>query len=510
MDTDNNDIDIYCSENRPDPCGLVIFGASGDLTHRKLIPALFSLYERQLMPERFFVLGCGRSPLENDDFRKKMQDSLMQSKQADRSQVQAFLQNCSYISGEYDDPGLYRKIGDFFTIIGNGEFERSTMLFYLSTPPTVYQVIVDMLGKSSLVSKTDPDSSRFRVVIEKPFGRDLASAVELDDNIHNVLSEHQIYRIDHYLGKETVQNMLIFRFANAIFEPIWNRRYIDNVQILVAEKLGVEHRAGYFEQSGLLRDMFQNHMLQMLSLVAMEPPSSFNADHVRDEKVKLLRAVRPFPSDDLDNWIVRGQYEEGQLDGVTVPGYHDEKGTAPDSTIETFVSAKLMIDNWRWQGVPFHISSGKRLKKRISEIAIVFKEVPHSMFKHYLPSELSRNILIMNVQPHEGISLRIEAKQPGGKLCMSSLDLDFRFRDVFGQDPPDAYERLLLDCMTGDQTLFIRHDDMVAAWSLFTPVLDAWRENPDCSPLYGYPAGSWGTKEAKKLLAHDQRYWRMK
>ncbi|MFC1607152.1 glucose-6-phosphate dehydrogenase [Candidatus Latescibacterota bacterium] len=509
---EQNDINYesFCTENKPDPCGLVIFGASGDLTRRKLLPALFSLFERQLMPEHFFVIGCGRSTMSDTEFRTVVRDSLRSAAGVTMTRMNPFTRRCFYVSGDYKNLTLYKKIKRKIATANRGGAKYCDTVFYLSTPPAVYQPIVEMLGETGLVNGSGGSKSCSRVVIEKPFGRNLSNARELDNAIHRVLSEDQIYRIDHYLGKETVQNMLIFRFANAIFEPIWNRRYIDNVQILVSETLGVEHRAGYFEQAGLLRDMFQNHMLQMLSLVAMEAPASFEADHVRDEKVKLLRAVRPFPLDDIDNWIVRGQYQKGKVDGRVVPGYCEEPGVAPDSNIETFVSTKLMIDNWRWQGVPFHLSSGKRLPKRLSEIAIVFKEVPHSMFKGYSTSELSRNLLIMNVQPHEGISLRIEAKHPGAKLCMKSLNLDFRFRDVFGENSPDAYERLLLDCMTGDQTLFIRKDDMEVAWSLFTPILDIWRDNPEASPLYHYPAGSWGLTEARRLLAHEQRYWRLK
>jgi len=512
MDTNRSDIVSdakVCEENVPEPCGLVIFGASGDLTKRKLIPALFNLFDRMLMPDHFFVIGTGRSPLTDGEFRQKIRESLTSVKKITRSQLNYFTKKCFYVAGSYNDPSLFKTIAKKITRLNKGGYEHSNTVFYLSTPPSVYESIVEMLGVSGLVRKTGPEASRARVVIEKPFGRDLESAMELDTNIHRHLSEDQIYRIDHYLGKETVQNILMFRFANAIFEPVWNRRYIDNVQIVVSESIGVEHRAGYFEQSGYLRDMFQNHMLQMLSLVAMEPPASFDANDVRNEKVKLLRALRLFPVDNLDNWIMRGQYVRGKVGDHEVPGYREETGVSPDSQIETFVAARLMIDNWRWQGVPFHLSAGKRLVKRLSEIAIVFKEVPHSMFQQYLPESLSKNILILNVQPHEGVSLRIEAKSPGDKLCMSNLNLEFRYKDVFGKDLPDAYERLLLDCMLGDQTLFIRSDDMEVAWSLFTPVLNVWRDKPQSSPLYTYPAGTWGIKDAKKLLSHDERYWRL-
>ena len=509
MDNDETDInyeDRFCIENVPEPCGLVIFGASGDLTKRKLIPALFNLFNRMLMPDYFFIIGTGRSPLTDGKFRQEVRESITTVKEVTRSQMNFFAKRCYFVAGEYNDLSLYRKISTKIMKLKRNGYEQRNTVFYLSTPPSVYETIIEMLGVSGLVKKTWPETLQTRVVIEKPFGHDLESAKELDRNIHRYLTEDQIYRIDHYLGKETVQNILMFRFANAIFEPVWNRRYVDNVQIVVTETIGIEHRAGYFEQSGLLRDMFQNHMLQMLSLVAMEPPASFDANDVRDEKVKLLRAVRPFPLNDLDNWVVRGQYQRGKIGGKEVPEYREEKGVSPDSQIETYVAAKLMIDNWRWQGVPFHISSGKRLNKRLSEIAIVFKEVPHSMFQKILPDLLSKNILILNVQPHEGVSLRIEAKSPGGKLCMSNINLEFCYKDIFGHELPDAYERLLLDCMLGDQTLFIRSDDLEVAWSLFTPVLSTWRDDPQSCPLYSYPAGSRGIAEAGKLLPHYKRY----
>ena len=496
-----------CSEYAPESCGLVIFGASGDLAARKLFPSLYNLYERGLLPEHMFVLGCGRSLMDDGTFRARVRAALVAAGKKSGNGIETFSKRFFYTSGDYHDPLLYENILGRIKGFCRGE-GFSGFVFYLSIPPSLYGPVIDRLGSSGIVSAFGDDPRRVRVVIEKPFGYDLDSALALDHDIHHVLREEQVYRIDHYLGKETVQNILMFRFANAVFEPIWNRRYIDNIQITVAETVGVEHRAGYYEHAGLLRDMFQNHMLQMLSLVAMEPPASFDADRVRDEKVKLLRAVRPFPRDDLGRWIVRGQYGSGKRDGVDLTAYRNEAGVAPDSDTETYVAAKFMVDNWRWQGVPFYIRSGKRLPVRVSEIAIVFKDVPHSMFPSVASSDLTRNALVLNVQPDEGMSLSFQAKNPGPKLCMNTLSLDFRYRDVFGFDPPDAYERLLLDCMLGDQTLFIRRDDMEVAWSLITPVLEAWHDNPESCPLCQYNSGSWGPPEAAELPGRDGRTWR--
>jgi glucose-6-phosphate 1-dehydrogenase len=343
------------------------------------------------------------------------------------------------------------------------------------------------------------------VVVEKPFGRDLESAVALNATLRENLAEEQLYRMDHYLGKDTVQNVLMLRFANAIFEPIWNQKYIDHVEITVAETVGVEHRAGYFEQAGLLRDIFQNHMIQMLALAASEPPVSFEPNRLRDERVKLIRSIRPFPVGDLDQWIIRGQYGPGRIFDQDVPGYRDEERVAPDSRTETFVAAKLLIDNWRWRGVPFYLRAGKRLARRLSRIAVVFKNVPHSIFAPIAAAELSPNVLVFKVQPEEGVALTIEAKGPGPRMCLNSLTMSFSYRDALETQLPNAYERLLLDCMLGDQSLFLREDSVEAAWALVTPVLEAWEE--DTSPLPVYPAGTWGPAEADALIQRDGRQW---
>lgn len=496
-----------CTEMRSGSFGLVIFGASGDLTHRKLIPALFNLYRRELLSGNFYILGCARTRMTDEEFQKKVRSSIIERfGNASTSDLDTFVSQCAYHAGDYQDSETYDLLAKRLNQLDNDYSTGCNHIFYLATPPNLYCPVASHLSSSGLTEELEDDLPYVHVVVEKPYGRDLESAIELDRELHKSLTERQIYRIDHYLGKETVQNILMFRFANAVFEPIWNRRYVDHVQITVAENLGVGHRAGYFEQSGLLRDMFQNHMLQMLTLVAMEPPSSFDADRVRDERVKLMRSIRPFPLDDMENCIVRGQYISGAIDGASVPGYRQEPGIADGSRIETYMAAKLFIDNWRWQGVPFYLRSGKRLKRKISEIAITFKRVPHSMFAPLAPNELTRNVLVMNVQPEEGIALTIQAKNPGAKLCMKSLTMDFRYHDIFGIELPDAYERLLLDCAKGDQTLFWRSDGIEASWSLITPVLKKW-EAEGC-PLGFYESGTWGPREADELLKRDGRQWR--
>lgn len=496
----------FCIETRPEASGIIIFGASGDLTGRKLIPALLNLFRRGPLPKRFYVLGAARTPMSDDQFRERLLDDLFRYlKDVNREQAHDFLTHCYYEAGQYDDPDFYRRIQSRMNHLDAHYETVGQHVFYLATPPNLYAPVVQELGRAGMVSHEA--SGWNRVVIEKPFGRDLRSALELDAQLHEVLAEDQLYRIDHYLGKETVQNILMFRFANSIFEPVWNRNYISHVTITVAESIGVGHRAGYFEQAGIMRDMFQNHMMQMLSLVAMEPPASFHDERVRDEKVKLLRSIRPFALDQLDEQIVRGQYEAGSLDGQHLPAYREEPGVAPDSMVETFVAARLMVDNWRWQGVPFYLRSGKRLKRRVSQIAIHFRHVPHSMFSPLQPQDLQPNLLVFNVQPDEGIALRMQAKQPGPKLCMSSLNMAFKYADVFPDETGDAYERLLLDAMLGDQTLFVRSDDMRVAWSLITPVLEKWEQQGQDGAIFPYAPGSWGPIETDVLTRRDGNRW---
>ena len=507
--------DDFCVESKAQPCGIVIFGASGDLTARKLIPALFHLFHRKLLPHNFFIVGCGRSSISSEDFRDKIAAALVDEnnklvandtpyfKEVFYDEILHFVNRCTYVIGEYQENELYLHLSKELKVLNKKFGTGGNHIFYLATPPQLYNVIPRFLSENGLITESGETSPWSRVVVEKPFGHDLASAVRLDTELHEFLSEKQIYRIDHYLGKETVQNILIFRFANAIFEPVWNRHYIDHVQITVSESLGVGHRYGYYEQAGLMRDMFQNHMLQMMALVAMEPPVSFEPDEVRDEKVKLLQSVRKLQED----WIIRGQYIDGVCNGEAVCSYRKEKGVNPHSNRETFVAARLFVDNWRWKDVPFYLRSGKRLPQKVSEIAVFFKKVPHSIFTPISSDDLAPNVLVFHVQPEQGVSLTIHAKRPGPKLCMSSLTMDFNYEEIFGADPPDAYQRLLLDCMLGDQTLFIRHDDMQVAWTLISPILEKWEIDQTAETLYPYPAGTWGPEQSELLLKKDKRKW---
>jgi glucose-6-phosphate 1-dehydrogenase len=499
--------DIICAEIATPSTAMVVFGASGDLTRRKLLVSLFEVFKRDLLNERFYLLGCGRKEVTDEQFRQMAQKAIQESTNENSAEaISFFADKLYYLSGDYSDASLYDKIKVKLAELDKKHKVDGAVVFYLAVPPFLYSTIVERLCSAGLSSRSEPELKRFRLVVEKPFGFSLQSAVELNNKIRGCFDESQVYRIDHYLGKETVQNILIFRFANTIFEPVWNRNYIDSVQITIAETVGVEHRASFYDQTGALRDIFQNHMLQMLALVAMEPPISFEADHVRDEKVKLLRSIRPFNLGELDDFIVRGQYGPGSIDGEKVVGYREEPGVKPKSGMETFVAAKVFIDNWRWKGVPFYMRTGKRLAGKDTEIAITFKQVPHSMFISAGLADMPSNVLALQLQPQEGISLSFQAKQPGSKICIGTLNMSFSYQSVFGISLPEAYQRLLLDCMIGDQTLFTRQDGVEVAWRLLMPVLDAW-QNDDKSP-YEYPAGSSSFPQADSLIESDGRRWR--
>ncbi len=497
------DQDIACAETTAPPTAMVVFGASGDLVARKLLPAIVHIFQRQLLNERFYLLGLGRTDLSDRQFSQIARQAV----DVPTKSAEEFLEKIYYLSGDYADAGFYEKIKARLVELDKKHNVDSNHIFYLAVPPFLYTTIVEQLGSAGLSCSNEPELRRTsKLVVEKPFGRDLQSALELNNTIHRCFDESQIYRIDHYLGKETVQNILMFRFANAIFEPLWNRNYIDHVQITIAESMGIEHRGGYYDKAGALRDMFQNHMLQMLALAAMEPPSSFDADGIRDEKVKLLRAIRPLTLQPWAESIIKGQYVPGVIDGKEVVGYRGEPDISRDSKTETFIAAKLFIDNWRWKDVPFYLRTGKRLACKDTEIAITFKKVPHSMFASSGLCDMPPNVLVLQIQPEEGITLSFQAKRPGSKICMSTLNMNFSYKDVFGIDTPDAYQRLLLDCMLGDQTLFARQDAVQVAWELLTPVLKKW-DNEDSMP-YEYPAGAESFPEADKLIESDGQKWR--
>jgi len=507
-------LDTICVDAAAPPTAMVVFGASGDLAHRKLLPSIAQIQQRGLLSENFFLLGCGRTEFSDEQFRQTARQAIKESAGSTSADaVDAVLQKFYYLSGDYDDPATYERMKQRLAELRKKHGVQGCNMFYLAVPPVLYETVAERLGVAGLSRKEEPQChTQARLVVEKPFGRDIESAAKLNDTISRWFQESQIYRIDHYLGKETVQNIMIFRFANAIFEPIWNRNHVDNVQITIAETLGVEHRASYYDKSGALRDIFQNHMLQMLALVAMEPPISFDADRVRDEKAKLLRSVRPWnfgpkasEDRDMQPGIVRGQYGPGRIDGQQVPGYRSEEGVDPNSRTETFVAARVLIDNWRWNDVPFYLRTGKRMAKKDTEIVVTFKRVPHSLFGSAGLPEMPPNILAFHIQPEEGISLRFQAKRPGSKICMGTLAMSFSYKQVFGVEMPEAYQRLLLDCMAGDQTLFTRFDSVEVAWQLLTPVLKAWEESPETPAQY--PAGSESFPEADALVEADGRQW---
>ena len=491
-----------------DPSVVVVFGADGDLTKRKLIPSLYHLAAGNLLPKEFAVVGLGITPMSTESFRAKLSQDIQEFTHAS---IEPALwdwlhERLYYVTGDFRDPHAYRLLEDTLARVDKAHGTRGNYLYYLATAPTFFAEIVRQLGLRNLT--VQQGGSWRRVIIEKPFGHDLDSARALNEELLRVLEETQIYRIDHYLGKETVQNILVFRFANGIFEPIWNRRYIDHVQITVAESLGVEHRGRYYEAAGALRDMVPNHLLQLVSFIAMEPPHSFDADAVRDEKAKVLRAVLPLRPVDVLRSYVAGQYGEGEIAGVPVPGYREEPNVSPTSNTETFVALKLFIDSWRWADVPFYLRTGKRMPKRITEVAIQFKRAPFMLFRKTAVERLTPNQLVIRIQPDEGISLSFGAKVPGPTVRLGTVDMDFQYAKYFGSAPSTGYETLLHDCLAGDATLFNRADNVEVGWSVVEPILDVWRALPPTS-FPNYAAGTWGPKEADELLERDGRQWSM-
>lgn len=490
----NNIEEIVGLENNT----IVIFGASGDLTHRKLIPALYHLYASNMLPTDFAILGVSRTNFSDESFREKLKTSLIENEKIDTDLLNAFCEHLHYIAINTSEANDYIGLKEKLAVLQDAHNTQGNTIFYLSTPPSLYGVIPECLAGVGLNDETQGWKN---LIVEKPFGYDLESARILDDRIHACFKEHQIYRIDHYLGKETVQNLLVMRFSNAMFEPLWNHRYIDHVEITSAEFLGVEERGGYYDGAGAVRDMFQNHLLQVLAMVGMEPPSVINADSIRDEAVKVMQCFRPLSEQDLENNLVLGQYTDSIVRGQSLPGYREERGVSEESRTETYVGLKMFIDNWRWAGVPFYVRTGKRLPTRVTEVVIHFKNTPHPVFGINAPE----NKLIIRIQPDEGILMSFGLKKPGAGFEAKEVSMDFHYEDLQETNMLTAYERLLLDCMKGDATLFARTDAVEACWQFVQPILD-YKKNVE--HLFGYAAGTWGPIQADDLLTNDGRKWR--
>lgn len=494
------------------PAIMVIFGATGDLTRRKLLPALYNLRVENDLPPNFSVVGFARRDWTDEHFRQEMYEGIKEfsRRELDQSLWDSFSQNLHFLSSEFDKDEGYTQLKELLDRLDSERGIGGNRIYYLSTPPSYYPTIIEKLGEAGLGGRGRPRDADFtRIIVEKPFGYDLQSARSLNDQLHQAFSEQQIYRIDHYLGKETVQNILMLRFANGIFEPIWNRQYVDHVQITASESIGVEGRGGYYEGSGALRDMVQSHLLQLLNLVAMEPPVAFDANAVRDEKVKVIRAIRPIRGNAVAEQVIRGQYAGGWVSGERKAAYREEINVSPNSPTETYVALKLFVDNWRWQGVPFYLRTGKSMPKRVTEIAIQFKQPPHSLFGDQFPGEgdLEPNVLALRIQPDEGISWKVLVKIPGTHTSIRPAKMEFLYGSSFGQQQPEAYERLLHDALLGDGTLFTRSDEVEAAWAFVTDILAAWEQmSPPNFP--NYDSGSWGPREADRMLYRDGHEWR--
>ncbi len=492
-----------------EPCSIVIFGASGDLTARKLVPALYHLFLEKQLPTPVRIIGVARREKTDEDWRQELKKGLeafSRTKKVDEEQWKGFAPNLVYCQGDFTDGKAYEALKAKLASFKEESLQRN-LLFYLSILPSQFAEVVRQLSEAGLLRKEDPGRFWQRVVVEKPFGHDLASAQRLNLELTRFVHEKQIYRIDHYLGKETVQNILIFRFSNAIFERLWNRETVDHVQITVSEKLGVGARGGYYEEAGALRDMVQNHLLQVLALVAMEPPVSLEAESIRDEKVKVLNSIRPPLPDQVSQSVVRGQYVAGQINGQQRPAYRQEPKIKPDSNVETFVALRLLIDNWRWSGVPFYLRTGKNLPLSASEVRVQFRPTPNVLFAAQCGPKLDANAMTLRLQPNEGISLRFNGKIPGSSLQLRPVRMHFRYDSEFGAYTPEAYERLLLEALAGDATLFIRRDEVEAAWSIVDPIREGWANTPlKESEFYG--AGTWGPKAADDLLAARGHSWR--